>query len=249
MRSNKKQLHKRGYADKMDMLPFFGYTIPVLIQLLDSSIPTERTIAVRLLAQNGMVKEPEVAKRLLERLSREKCPYPKMEIQRALQQGGKDTAQQMTTYLGQIRSGQYKHLPRKCSDKNGYPMPRDLIARILGKMDEEIYPILAATLAKKDILVLREAVDAVGFFLFYHPQINSDTALENLLKLRETCATDAVLQWKILTALSAFPQQESIQVLSQSAEESRRRLFRQEAERSLYLIENRKPLRQPENEV
>ena len=48
----------------------------------------------------------------------------------------------MVEYLGQIGNNQHTVLPTNGFNKKSYPLPRDIIARTLAHMKEDILPVL-----------------------------------------------------------------------------------------------------------
>lgn len=154
-----------------------------------------------------------------------------------LEQGNKMTALQMGTYLGKIGKNQYKEIPQKVSAKKSYPLPRDLIARSLGRMNLCVLPVLMEVLESKEVSRISEVLDAIGFMIFYHPE---EAVLKNaqaILKVAKEYRENKMIVWKCLICLSAFSLQEVRAFLLTYVHCDG--LLGEEARRSLYLIETR----------
>ena len=65
-------------------------------------------------------------------------------------------------YLAKIGKNQYKELPSEPSRKKSYPLPRDIIARTLAKMDTSIMPFLMKVLKEDDLSKISEVIDAIN---------------------------------------------------------------------------------------
>lgn len=171
-----------------------------------------------------------VADSLLAQLAREPCLYPRLAICEALQGGGVQTARKVAGYLGRIGCNQHRALPARPSAKTSYPLPRDLAARTLAKMDPAVFPVLLAALEGAPSAV-REALDAVGWMAFYHPALATEAACETVLAAARRQPEDPVLLWKTLLCLSAFPCPQGTAFLQEYA--GAPGVLGQEAQRSL----------------
>lgn len=72
-----------------------------------------------------------------------------LKICNTLEKGNLKTAEQMIPYLGRIGHNQHLCLLNKVLKKSSYPLPRDIIARSLGKMDGTILPALLKVLTNR----------------------------------------------------------------------------------------------------
>lgn len=228
-------LRKRGMVEQEDVEELSNLSQARLIQLINSESPTERTAAVRLLSTIG-VCDIAVIDALIKRLSIEKALYTKLEICHFLEKGDIKTARRITRYLGKIGDNQHKELPTAVSKKKSYPLPRDIVARIMAKMDCSIFPVLAETLFSEDEIKISEALDAAGFMIFYNENLSTDTNLEIIVEAMERCSQNEIIYWKAVTCLSAFALKKSACILDRIISESKNALIRAEAIRSKQLI-------------
>ena len=77
--------------------------------------------------------------------------YTKIAICETLQKGNEQTIALMIPYLGRIGNNQYKNIPSKPSQKKSYPLPPDIIARILSNMDSQYIPLFIEYLKKNEL--------------------------------------------------------------------------------------------------
>lgn len=236
MKSNAETLRKRGYLTEEDWRRLRENPAETLRRMLSSKEAAERSAAVRTLTEHGEAKDPALADVLLKMLCREKCLYTRLELCHALEQGGRKTAERMIQYLGRIGNNQYSDLPERPSSKKSYPLPRDIIARTLGKMGHEVLPALLDVLRGWDESKISEAIDAAGYFLFYHPQYADHESCRIILDTMDRFSSNNMIVWKCVTCLSAFHTGESAEKLMLLKNQPPSKTIRLEAERSLMLI-------------
>ncbi|MGL4669117.1 MAG: hypothetical protein ACRCVG_00770 [Methanobacteriaceae archaeon] len=217
MKSSNSQLRKRGMIDEGDINKFEDYSEESLFVCLKSDDPVERTVAVRLLSEKFSCNNKDYVNVLLSLLSTEKALYTRLEIFNFLETGNKTTAKLMTNYLGKIGNNQHKKIPNKVSKKKSYPLPRDIIARTLGKMDCEVLEVLFSVLESKNKAKISEVLDAIGFLIFYNSSLatveNFNVILSFLFDYSDDGNVDVVngedvIVWKIFMCFSAFPLEE-----------------------------------------
>ena len=230
MKSDKSDLGKRGYATVEDVESLTGLTQENLIIKLNSSDAVIRTAAASKLLSIDEISTYE----LLRQLAIEKCLYTKIAICESLERGNYQTAVRMTEYLSKIGNNQHKVLPNKVSAKKSFPLPRDIVARSLGKMDVSVFPALIAVLYEQDRAKISEVLDAIGFMAFYHPVLATIENVKSVLSLIDNISDNQVILWKIILCLSAFPSSESEAVLRKYA--LRTDTLGMEARRSLNLL-------------
>lgn len=262
MKSSKESLQQRGFASEEEIETLRQAPQDELMKLLQTAGPVARTAAACCLARS--IDNPDVAEALLSQLSRERCLYTRIAVCEALQAGSVSTAEKMVCYLGKIGTNQHRSLPLKPSGKKSFPLPRDLIARSLGKMEPSILPVLLEVLNSADSPRISEALDAIGFLVFYHPELatpvhfeaislvlhtywdillqsaapEADSALQKHIEPSpEYIESAQVIVWKCLLCLSAFPLKQSVDLLEEFA--PREDLLGLEARRSLALISQR----------
>ena len=204
-----------------------------LVTILHSQEASKRTAAAIALAAYG----DDTVNELLAQLIIERCLYTKIAICETLQCGNKETAITMTRYLGEIGNNQHQTLPKSVSAKKSYPLPRDIIARTLAKMDTHIFPVLCAVLETKEKKKIREVLDAIGFMTLYHQDLATQHNAEKIISVIDTYQEDAVIVWKAIMCLSAFPLPDCMQILQTYAK--RKDICGEEARRSLMIIQSR----------
>ena len=239
MKSSLQDLQRRGYIEAKDVTPYHDHTTEALYTLLDSKEATERTIAVRLLTQRLGITDRNWALHLLTQLTKEKALYTKLETCQWLEGGDAETAEAMIPYLGMIGCNQHRVLPKRVSKKISYPLPRDIIARTLGKMRPTVLPTLMAVLGSDDVARISEALDAIGFMLFYHPESQSLMHLATIERTMARYRHHDVILWKCVLCLSALWFAESIQTLEDVMTWGVDGVIVDEARRSIQIIKQR----------
>lgn len=236
LKSNSKDLQRRGLASAEDIHSLKNLPVLELITLLHSGDSVTRTAA----AYNLSPMYDLAVVQLLEQLSAEKSLYTKIAICEVLEKGGLDTARKMTAYLGKIGCNQHRILPEKISAKKSYPLPRDIIARSLGKMDTLVLPALLDVLQSGDEAKISEVLDALGFMAFCHKEVATEENAQAIYRVLRDFADNALIVWKSVVCLSAFPSPQSIVILQGFS--AQKGLLGAEADRSLRLISTRQPL-------
>lgn len=235
IKSSEQNLQKRGYVSKEQAKEFEGASVGILLTMLHEKDPCKRTIA----AKNLIKLSDEVVDELLKQLAIERCLYTKIAICETLEQGDLSTADKMITYLGVIGKNQYKELPDKVSAKKSYPLPRDIIARSLGKMNRSIFPALYRVLMTQDTIKIREVLDAIGFMVFYHKELASEENQNIIYSTMHQYRHDDIIVWKCILCLSAFPSKETKIILEEYSKQKNKtpadHIFAKEAKRSLQL--------------
>lgn len=236
MKSSNEDLRKRGFVSKEDILKFQHLANSELFLLINSQVSVERSVAISLLSNRFLTVDLDFVDMLLARLCIEKSLYTKIEICNALEKGDIKTAKQMVAYLGSIGKNQHLFLPEKVSQKKSYPLPRDIIARSLGKMNFRILPILFDVLDSNDEVKVSEVIDAIGFLLFYNPVHVNDDFFKSITNTLDKYSDNNLIVWKCVCCLSSFRTKASIDVLNQILTSNENHIIRSEAQRSLRLI-------------
>ncbi len=239
MKSDIDALRSRGYMEADDMDTYKQWSKIKLFELLHDKEPVKRSIAVRLLSQSFGVENTEISKLLLEQLCMEQKLYTRLEICAALERGNEKTAEQMLLYIGKIGNNQYKTLPERPSLKKSYPLPRDIIARSLGRMDQRVMPRLLEALDTGGSMQLPEILDAIGYLAFYNEAAATKSNMSTVIKTMKDNWDSPLIVWKGILCLSGFPFEESIAFLQDIVKQNRNELFTAEAKRALKLM--RKP--------
>lgn len=233
MKSSREELQKRGYADERAIAALRGLPQEELLYLLHSDNAVVRTAAACTLSPLTEVSAQE----LLKQLTVERCLYTRLAIGESLEQGDENTARHMCRYLGKLGDNQYRTAPERVSAKKSYPLPRDIIARSLGKMSPRILPVLLEVLACGELPKISEALDAIGFLVFYHSELGRREHVEAVLRTADRYRENDLILWKALLCLSSFSQPESRAFLS--AYDQQRDILDETARRSVRLIEAR----------
>ena len=145
----------------------------------------------------------------------------------------------MVDYLGKIGTNQHNVLPTHGFHKNSYPLPRDIIARTLAHMDEEILPILIAVLKTDNLLAIREVIDAIGFICFYHKLHDDYPIIDALMLCLKDHGNDDITRWKLVRSFESFNSSNVINTLMRIEQHDKQPIIRNEAHRSLRMITNR----------
>lgn len=201
--------------------------------MIYSKNSVERTVAVNILSKK-YIKNIFFVQILLDRLCKEKCLYTRIEICKSLEKGDINTARLMINYLGKIGKNQHLSLPKSVSKKNSYPLPRDLIARTLGKMDICIFDILLEEAVKDNTSI--EIIDAIGYMAFYNKELATEDNLYKVFNIMTRDISNKLIIYKITTCLSAFNCNKSIEMLNKIKKNYRNTIIYEEADRSLKLI-------------
>lgn len=236
MKSRTSQLRGRGFLSIEDVAVFGHLSTTNLAQQLESDDAVERSAAIRLLAQRT---QPDVSMNRLfaDRLKRETKLYTKIELCEALQTGGEETARILIPLLGMIGSNQHKQPSPEAFKKSSYPLPRDIVARILARMDPAILPAMTSAIPDGPRAQVVEAIDAVGFMCFYSSVTEAHRllALRALIKRLHGSPNDELTRWKIVLAFESFNHPDSLSILRENIEDCAVPAIRQEARRSLTL--------------
>lgn len=238
MKSSDSQLKSRGKITSEDLQQYSNHTQIELFEMLKSKEAYKRTIAVNILSEKYDLTD-DLIRLFLHTLKQEKKLYTKIELCDALSKGNVQSAKIMVEYLGQIGNNQHIVLPTNGFNKKSYPLPRDIIARTLAHMKEEIIPVLMDVLKTNNIPAIREAIDAIGFICFYN-KIHSNTQIIDALIL---CLghnfNDNIIRWKLVRAFESFNDINVIKTLMEIEQNDSRLVIRNEAKRSLKIINNR----------
>ncbi|ALV45328.1 hypothetical protein MB46_07310 [Arthrobacter alpinus] len=237
MKSRISQLLSRGFLTIEDVAVFRHLSAVNLTQQLESEDAVERSAAIRLLAQKG---EPDTSMNRLfaDRLKRETKLYTKIELCEALQTGGEETALMLIPLLGTIGRNQHLQPSPEVFKKSSYPLPRDIVARILARMDPAILPTLTSFIDDGPRAQVVEAVDAVGFMCFYSPVTKEHrlATLHALINRLSVSPNDELMRWKIVRAFESFNHPDALSILRETIDNSAAPTIRHEAQRSLTLV-------------
>lgn len=234
MKSTDQQLRDRGMAAAAEIERLSHKPAAELLELLAA-----REAHIRSAAAINLQKDADWAsEKLLLQLSVETCLYTRIAICESLEQGSVTAARNMIRYLGCIGSNQHQVLPQKVSAKKCFPLPRDIVARTLGRMDESVFPVLLSGLAGEYGGSIYELLDAIGYMVYHNPVLGTEINCEQLIKRSSHAVSEERLAlWKLIICLSVFPCDRAREFLHRYAADSS--ILGLEARRSLQMI-NRK---------
>lgn len=232
MKSSQIQLAGRGFVGPGGEAAFSHLGFDALLKLLESKRPTERTLAARLLAHQA---NAQGVGPLCHALVVEKKLYTKIEICNALAAFGPAAVESLMPLLGQIGNNQHKTIPQKIFEKKSFPLPRDIVARILIRMGPDAVPALANIMESGVGPQLSEAVDALGYLCFYDPTING---FPHLQVCYQRFQHQSLIVWKIVRAMGAF--EEARDFLVNLYATSNHNGIKLEISRSLNLMDTRR---------
>lgn len=207
MRSSEQALQNRGFFTKEEVIPLLDLPVKELLNILEDSESdaVTRSCSVAALRDKPFGKDKEYWERLLKALTKEKALYTRIEICKNLEQGDEEAVVLMCNYLGKIGDNQHKKIPLTVSQKKSYPLPRDIIARTLGRMHPRVFKQLQAQFTQVDKTQLSELIDAMGYFLYFNPYL----ATEENFRLIENChylySDDELITWRLVQCCSSFP--------------------------------------------
>lgn len=233
MRGKLEGLRRRGKINQSDINKYKDLSNDDLFDMMYSKNAVERTVAVNILSKK-YINNIFFANIILDKLCKEKCLYTRIEICKSLEMGDTNIARLMINYLGKIGKNQYLSLPEKVSKKKSYPLPRDLIARTLGKMDTSIFNILLEEAVKENTSI--EIIDAIGYMAYYNEELATENNLYKIFNIMTRDIFNKLIIYKITTCLSAFNCNKSIEMLNKIKKNYSNTIIYDEANRSLELI-------------
>lgn len=239
MISNQMELRKRGMPlqDDLERMKELSFDqLRVLLNHNDSAIRSATVIAMRVF---GDLQDREYVSMLMECLSCEQALYTKIELSNSLELGKEETAIWMCEYLGTIGTNQHTCVPNAVSKKKSYPLPRDIVARILGKMNDSVLACLVNQLPSIDIPAKYELIDAIGFGVFYHRNLSTMDNFRVIYNTYNEFSEDELIVWKLALCCSAFPIPNSIEMLKDIIDSYENTIICAEAKRSITLLENK----------
>jgi HEAT repeat protein len=232
MKSSFKQLEDRGYANDDKIESYSSCNHHELIQLLKNGKAVERTIAAKIL---GNKKKIESLRYLCESLKTEKKLYVKIALCEAIEQYGKKSLTYLKPLIGVIGNNQHTQIKIVDIKKKSFPLPRDIVARIIIRIGCEALPFLEEILEQGTYKQKLEAIDAIGHIAFTSHDNRSDKLL---IRIYTQNKADVLVKWKIVRAFQSFNSEAIIKILK-TEEESKIMELKKEARRSLLQIEKR----------
>lgn len=238
LKASRKDLEEKGYIFLEDLDKYSKFDENDLYELLASKKARERTIAVKLLKEKWKINDSRFIWELVSLLKKERKIYTKSEIIETLMEWWEKVVLELVNHLGTIWANQYKKLPIKISARSTYPVPRDVIARILWKMDVSIFPLLVEYLEKDDfdIIKKRELIDSIWYIVFHNSCLQENDKLTRIVRALSKY-DDKILFWKSLIMLSAFKNPLAKTILLEMTKDNdyKEKIFKDEVKSSLWL--------------
>ncbi len=229
MISKQEQLINKGFLQRNNENSYANISFNKKLQLLKSKIPSERTLAARLLTNDN---NNNSIKYLIEALKVENKLYSKIEISNAIISFDKESVKPLINILGEVGNNQHKKVPEKEFKKSSYPLPRDIAARTIIRIGKVALQELINVLKTNNKKQISEVIDAIGYICFYDYQTN---IYYELVECYSNNIENDLIKWKILRAMSSFP--ESIEFLNKEKKNIKNIRLLKEIERSNKLIE------------
>ena len=126
------------------------------LKLIDSVSPIQRTNGYRAFEEH-FIDSNEDALFLLNKLISEKKLYPRLAIQYTLAQGKENT---VNVLIDNIKKAKCAKISAS-SKKQCYPLSRNLISRIIGCMDEQLFPCICEKIINLDDESTIELVEGI----------------------------------------------------------------------------------------
>ncbi len=233
LKSSASQLKNRGYIGEDDLSRLEKLSKEKILSLLNSRNAFERTAAVRVLARD---RAEGLIDLYIDSLVNEKALYTKIALCEAIAKYGDAAIPCLVPYLGRIGRNQHKIVKIADMNKKSFPLPRDIVARILIRLGPSVLPYMEDVLKKGEYSQKLEAIDVIG----HVGQNNRDSGVEEyLLSFYETHKNDPLIKWKCIRAFQSFHSDEVMKILKGLMKEEKDEVLRKEAERSIDRINKR----------
>jgi hypothetical protein len=231
MKSNSVQLESRGYIFDDKLSGYASISNDSLIVLLASDIPIDRTIAAKII---GIRKIPDSLPLLCNLLRTEKKLYTKLAICEAIEKFGKSAMKYLIPLIGKIGSNKHKKIGLIDINKKSFPLPRDIVIRIIIRIGNDALPFMEDVLENGTYEQQVEAVDAIGHIALNYNDYRSKVVL---IKAYNN-SNDELLRWKIIRAFQSYNSRKVREILEEERN-SKNLIFKEEAKRSLLRIDKR----------
>jgi HEAT repeat protein len=233
MKSTTEQLRSRGYATENDLLSLINKDETELQKLTKDPKPWVRTAAVRAL---GHTLNTENIPFVVKLLAKETMLYTKLEICDQLISYGIVSLPYLLPYIGKIGKNQHKKPSLVDLRKQSFPLPRDIVARVIIRIGPQALFELEKILTNGDNDQIYEAIDTIGHIAYNYNDLRSE---ENLFKLLVSKRENEMIQWKVIRAFQAFPSSTVVEFLGEIIKDCADVLIVEEAKRSLFQIRKR----------
>jgi len=231
MKSNLEQLQNRGYVTDEKMNDYKSLNNDDLLDLLNSKNAAERTIAAKIIGERRI---SAFLPFLCESLKIEKKLYSRIAICEAIENFGINALNYLLPFVGKIGDNQHKKIDLVDLRKKSYPLPRDIVTRIIIRIGPAALPYLENIIETGTTEQKMEIIDAIGHIAFNHDAYRS----KNILLSAYNESNNELIKWKIIRAFQSFGNEEIIIIL-EDLMKSNNEIFREEAKRSLMQIKKR----------
>jgi DNA-directed RNA polymerase subunit F len=234
MKSTYNQLLNRGFLNDHDYKLLYGKINNTNIsEYLSNSDAHIRTAAIRRIKEGNY---KDYLNSLCNLLQSEKKLYTRMELCECIAAFGRDAISILVPLLGKIGSNQHRIVDNIDLKKKSYPLPRDIVARIIAQIGPQALPELKKVLSEENKIRISEAIDAIGHIAFNY----NDLSLERDLIELYGKNNDTLLEWKIIRAFQGFPTHNVKKILEEIVRSKlMNKTLVNEAERSLLRIKER----------
>ncbi len=203
-----------------------------MFSYLNGQLSFERTAAIKIITQRSDIKFISL---LSEKLFIEKKLYTKLALCECLAGYGFKAIPYLMPMLGKIGNNQHKAIGLLDNGKKSFPLPRDIVARILIRIGPIVFKEIRKIIATGNRDQILEAIDVVGHVTWNFQDYSCEGILIGLL---EKSGEDILMQWKIIRAFQSFKSIKIINILEKVTQGNNDVLV-SEAKRSLNRIHSR----------
>jgi hypothetical protein len=239
MKSTQQQLESRGFVSD-DTIPVVANVAESdILKLLHSLVACERTLGAKLAGRFQYMALLPVACNLLET---EKKLYTKLALADCIVSYGVAALDVLIPLLGKIGSNQHRVAAAIDLNKKSFPLPRDIVARIIIRLGVSALPRLEEIIRSGAYTQKLEAIDAIGHIAYTSNNLRSEKVLFALLN---QYPQDNLILWKVTRSFQSYNSNEVQQFLAAIVEENTDSVLVAEAKRSIVRIKKRDKLPAP----
>lgn len=204
MKSNHLQLSGRGFINKENIEFYRNNNIE---DLLTSANPVERTVGYLMVRYD---KNNNYLDLLIKNLRKENALYSKLELCKTIC-NFEELIPVLIRLTGKIGKNQLKKVPSAVFRKKSYPLPRDIVARILIRMTpEKVIERIIKTINEETDFSINELIDVVGYISFYN---EADRQFESIWDSINKYLKSDLTRYKIAFLLRGFSNKKAEEVL------------------------------------
>lgn len=235
MRSTLSELKNRGYLSDSDYVELIRNMEKNTCEYLLNTDPVIRSASIRKMKLN---KEYEHIKILCDMLKTESKLYTKLELCDCLASFKSKSIPYLLPLLGAIGKNQHRDVGNYDLNKKSYPLPRDIVARIIIRIGPEVLDSIHNLRDyENNVNQLSELIDVIGHITFTSKDYRLETELISLYKRNEK----EIIKWKLIRAFQSFQSNDIIKLLEEVINsDDDNKVMIKEAERSLLRIKERR---------